>query len=1157
MACYGLLSASEGETNVRLTLDAGGTTSVGWRFLLRWDVATFDIEDGFPAIVEVRTDGGSYGDSPGRLARIVTDPGVVQLADADGEDAFGLSPYAPFYLELLIEASDDVHAKWWAQAGSEPGAYILDSTLAGQSLDHIDLVHRVTQLAALRVLAVHRQIDGGAWELVDDLQRTEGGDEFGTPNGDVATDGDWVSDDSTDNGIAGIVCETSLAWDAYAAALPNGDILATIQNDAEPVEGATERGIRVALDEPGSGTFKINRYSPVGGSDVLMDGNIVKVRLPWRDDYDFAFILEKSDLILASAKEHGGEELTWGGRGILAYLERAIMDAVAYTTGVIVADVWTQVWQSGAIAHPVGIAFDADEPDDVYVLDGEKRRIYRLNQTTRKAVAVSPVLFSGRGAGLSFDPSDPTIAWVLEAPWLSGSGADTQIHKLDRSDWSIITTLAEPDTATQLTDIRADASFLWTSRYDAGTIQKRDKTDGSVVDSSTITYNGNVQEHPNGIAINGTAISYWFGGTANHGTGRALLADTSDPWTITGIQKTTGIAGYGGDQTTEGGDEFIYIVSTAVGRVWKYQLSSATPVDPVDGIWRLDEEGTPGGVLWRIIQEAIAGARPRQPLPDLTIDFSETNDSATAAWDAADGTAEFDAKITDAVLATAIRLIPYGLVLRMSPRLLFQAFNRAAYGVDRTGAFGADTVRFEKGVNIIPELGRQGRERALHSHLLVLGQSPLYAWGELDDLGYVREGGMTTDLANQTAIEGTAAATLADERVRKERIRLAVPIGDDPENGKYLPFTHYNVGDLITLHTGDGDRDWNEAAFVLYAFTLEEGKAGKFEQAYVELAAATLTGDLPGASSSGGSSGGGSAGTGGGAGGSSSGGSSGGSSSTTSAQPPTVQGTDDSGAVLTTATGRTIRSVDWSVYQIATGVVGVALRGVRRLLGLDDVDADGIVDGQTLAWDTDRFVAAFLEALKTAATDATLVLSPDGTGGVTFRAEAGGGGALASERFDAAGGAPETVTLAEEPTGSVIVFVNGVEQDPDDVAVVGADVSVNTTAGDVVVVVYGVSSGGSSSPVIIRGELAGDGSITKGTGFSAVQDVTGQYTVTFDTPFATAPIVLVSPFFGGSSTQLVAGPGVITTADVTIFTGSPGVGFADLAFSFIAMEAAV
>lgn len=79
-----------------------------------------------------------------------------------------------------------------------------------------------------------------------------------------------------------------------------------------------------------------------------------------------------------------------------------------------------------------------------------------------------------------------------------------------------------------------------------------------------------------------------------------------------------------------------------------------------------------------------------------------------------------------------------------------------------------------------------------------------------------------------------------------------------------------------------------------------------------------------------------------------------------------------------------------------------------------------------------------------------------GTGGGS-----GGGGDLSQERFVASGGTPETFTLAATPV-TVICFVNGVEQDPDDVGVSGADVSVNTTASDIVVIVYSVASGGGS-----------------------------------------------------------------------------------------------
>ena len=131
---------------------------------------------------------------------------------------------------------------------------------------------------------------------------------------------------------------------------------------------------------------------------------------------------------------------------------------------------------------------------------------------------------------------------------------------------------------------------------------------------------------------------------------------------------------------------------------------------------------------------------------------------------------------------------------------------------------------------------------------------------------------------------------------------------------------------------------------MLYAFTLEESEAGAWETAVVELGSSYL--GTPASTTSGGSSA------------SSSSGGSG--PATVTPSNVTVEGTDDTGTVLTSATGRTIRSVGWTVYQAASGIIGVVVKAAGTLLGLGDVDAEDVTDGQGIAWDaaSETFVPA-------------------------------------------------------------------------------------------------------------------------------------------------------------------------------------------------------
>jgi hypothetical protein len=120
-------------------------------------------------------------------------------------------------------------------------------------------------------------------------------------------------------------------WDVFSLA-PGGDYaqpeyLATLYN-------ANQKSIRVELNGTGTGQFSINRTSAECTEAILAQGNLVKVRIPEIDtDYLFAFFLETGDFTLISSQEAGGEMLTFGGRGILSYLEYARAWSESYVTG--------------------------------------------------------------------------------------------------------------------------------------------------------------------------------------------------------------------------------------------------------------------------------------------------------------------------------------------------------------------------------------------------------------------------------------------------------------------------------------------------------------------------------------------------------------------------------------------------------------------------------------------------------------------------------------------------------------------------------------------------------------------------------------------------------------------------------------------------------
>lgn len=142
-------------------------------------------------------------------------------------------------------------------------------------------------------------------------------------------------------------------WDVFQLQ-PDGDLYDNAPVYLATLYEAREKTIRVERDGPGSGQFSINRTSPECQEAILAQGNLVKVRIPEIDpDYIFAFFLETGDFSLISSQEAGGEMLTFGGRGILSYLEYARAWNESYIAGGQdpIAGVW-RAYAAGTGAAP-------------------------------------------------------------------------------------------------------------------------------------------------------------------------------------------------------------------------------------------------------------------------------------------------------------------------------------------------------------------------------------------------------------------------------------------------------------------------------------------------------------------------------------------------------------------------------------------------------------------------------------------------------------------------------------------------------------------------------------------------------------------------------------------------------------------------------------
>jgi hypothetical protein len=715
---------------------------------------------------------------------------------------------------------------------------------------------------------------------------------------------------------------------------------------------------------------------------------MVKVRIPdcGPTYLDGFFLGPDGDYTLLSPKGgQGKEDLTFRGPGPFSYLDRARMTQCAFSLEGTIVTTWTELWESSGVRYPVGSWYDSSDSGYVRVIDQRSRRLYKINQTTRVATALSGALFSHYAGGLSGDPSDATIYWVLEAPWAGGSAAHSYIHKVRKSDNVV---LASFDIGTdRWTGIKAAATHLWLTNYDDEKIYNKSKTTGADVGSRTITYKGVLQVNPTGVSVNGTKLGYWF-----NGKGRILIADVATPGTIERVITTTNLAAFGGDWVTILTEDFLFPVTNVVGRTYKYQLTDAIPACAgIDGIFHPLQQ-TPGSLAWRVLVEITHVDRPDQPCPELTYDFTEDEDSNGTTWPARTSTEEFTWKVGDRAFSDVLaRLIPAGVTFDLDVNtMVLHAYVDAGFGTDRTAAdFGSGKVRFVEGVNLAvnADLAKRDNRGQPASNMTVAGENGVYGSAELAGR-YVREGFMAvTGTTTSAVLDAIGADELARQRLVAEALGFETLWQNAELAGGYIPKKHYWKGDLVRVDMEPGEFAYDEADLRVYGTLISERDGGW--RAAVDLGSAYKVpppiSSVPGTGSTSGTS--------------SGGGASSGSTTITQTIPLVVEGLDDTGEVLTTATGNKIRAVGAQVFQEAVGVIRLVITAATRLLGLDDVDADDIADKQLLRWDASSgtFVPANLEDAATAETDAALVYAPDGAGGVVARPETGGGTGGAGE----------------------------------------------------------------------------------------------------------------------------------------------------------------
>lgn len=277
----------------------------------------------------------------------------------------------------------------------------------------------------------------------------------------------------------------------------------------------------------------------------------------------------------------------------------------------------------------------------------------------------------------------------------------------------------------------------------------------------------------------------------------------------------------GGEHLTLTGPGGLHMLSYARLREEVY-----APEQPTRGDWDDDVSWNwrgraYGAILARVMEEGQH--QPGNPLGAITIDFDREEDSDGVPW--AIIAEDFTVPIGIDVLTVVNRLATAGdLYLVLTPDLVLHAYQ--TYGRDLTGAFAADNVRFEKGVNILTELQRKTQMSRV-THLITRDFDQVYRTFVTPDAfdqavyGFLEVA--STNDPDQVEKIALAALSASDEG-QESYLFEALP-GDDPEGGEYLPGPegtdgHLWPGDAVTIHTGTGEHDLNAQSVVLSAVSI-------------------------------------------------------------------------------------------------------------------------------------------------------------------------------------------------------------------------------------------------------------------------------------------------------------------------------------------------
>lgn len=238
----------------------------------------------------------------------------------------------------------------------------------------------------------------------------------------------------------------------------------------------------------------------------------------------------------------------------------------------------------------------------------------------------------------------------------------------------------------------------------------------------------------------------------------------------------------------------------------------------VPGKWTWNDISA-GGVLTRLIDEGQNA--PDLPYAAFLRDFTRDLDSNGDAWlESGDYQVDIGTR-GDQVLADVQKR---GVIVEVDEELNVFAYRDISdYRTDRTsGTFAAGKVRFEKGKNIGNDLPKRIAAKRERTHVLVRGKTGNYVLVDTDTDGNPLPGETFYDFLKDDTTSAVGTLTrkgqvhLTRLRLTSDQCKVQHLIGPGGASGEQGydpgPDGDYWLGDLVTVHSGTAEFDYNEQA---------------------------------------------------------------------------------------------------------------------------------------------------------------------------------------------------------------------------------------------------------------------------------------------------------------------------------------------------------